>query len=194
MDHYATKGWHTIGAGGVTFFDNRDSGNLLPTFFQEFRYFASTGPRAPSGPRDRANELALSHVDELAQRCLEFERFFMFINCASTHIPYTTPRYPLTERNRAALEKLYLLHSRKELDAESSLASDEISGLLSMQRSALEWADMQLGKLFDKFRQHAPLVVICGDHGEEFGEGGRFGHAHSHPTVATVPIWCGLLS
>lgn len=193
MDHYAAGGWHTMGAGGVTFFDNWDPGNLLPTFFQEFHYFANTGAGSPSGPRDRVDELALSHVDELTQRWLEFERFFVFINCASTHIPYTTPGCQLTERNRRTLEQLYVLHREKEGTRDPTLTGDEISALLGMQRCALEWADAQLGRLFDKIRHRAPLVVVCADHGEEFGEGGRFGHAHSHPTVATVPLWCGVL-
>lgn len=62
-----------------------------------------------------------------------------------------------------------------------------------MQRRALEWADTRLGDLFSRLNTRHPLVVVCADHGEEFGEGGRFGHAHPHPTVATVPLWCGVL-
>ncbi|WP_197684043.1 sulfatase-like hydrolase/transferase [Allokutzneria albata] len=193
MDHYAARGWRTLGAGGVTFFDNTDPGNLLPSFFQEFHYFPNTGNGSPSGPRDRTAELALSHAHEIARRCLEFDRFFLFINCASTHIPYTTPTVRLTPGRRDVLERLYVLHREKAAATGPALTSDEISEMLDMQRSALEWADTQLGHVFDTLRDRAPLVVVCADHGEEFGEGGRYGHAHPHSTVAVVPLWCGLL-
>jgi glucan phosphoethanolaminetransferase (alkaline phosphatase superfamily) len=57
-----------------------------------------------------------------------------------------------------------------------------------MQRLAVEWADAQLARLFEGLRDSAAIVIVCGDHGEEFGEGGRFGHGHPHPAVMTVPM------
>ncbi|MFD6949472.1 hypothetical protein A6A08_05050 [Nocardiopsis sp. TSRI0078] len=197
MAHYSEKDYRVVGAGGVTFFDSSDPANGLPKLFSEFHYFGRSS-RAPATPEarvaERGEDLPLAHTRTLADLCLEAERFFLFVNCSSTHIPYTTPFSPLTDRNRELLRHLYRLHdSQQAASDEKALTADDIEVLLGMQRRALEWADTRLGDLFSRLSTQRPLVVVCADHSEEFGEGDRFGHAHPHPTVATVPLWCGVL-
>lgn len=197
MAHYSGKGYRVVGAGGVTFFDASDPANGLPRLFPEFNYFGRPS-RALVTPEarvaDRGEDLPLAHTRMLADLCLEAERFFLFVNCSSTHIPYTTPFSPLTKRNKELLQRLYQLHdSQQNASDDDLLTAEDIEVLLDMQRCALEWADTRLGDLFSRLEARCPLVVACADHGEEFGEGGRFGHAHPHPTVATVPLWCGML-
>lgn len=197
MEHYERKGYRVIGAGGVTFFDSSDPANSLPALFSEFHYFGrrSRTP-ATSATRvvDRDSVLTLTHTGLLADLCLEADRFFLFVNCPSTHIPYTTPGNPLTDRARELLEVLYRLHDSQRNTAEyENVAAVDLRVLLAMQKQALEWADARLGDLFSRLGVRRPLVVVCADHGEEFGEGGRFGHGHPHPTVSTVPLWCGVL-
>ncbi|MCP3017182.1 hypothetical protein NGM33_28010 [Nocardiopsis dassonvillei] len=196
MAHYNRKGYRVVGAGGVTFFDASDPANGLPRLFPEFHYFGRPS-RVPATPEarvaDRGEDLPLAHTRMLADLCLEAERFFLFVNCSSTHIPYTTPFSPLTERNKELLQRLYQLHdSQQNASDDDLLTAEDVEVLLGMQRRALEWADTRLGDLFSRLEARCPLAVVCADHGEEFGEGGRFGHAHSHPTVATVPLWCGV--
>ncbi|GAA3725856.1 hypothetical protein HDA32_003434 [Spinactinospora alkalitolerans] len=199
MEDYAARGHRVIGAGGVTFFDPSGTGNSLPRLFPEFHYFGrpSSAP-ADSTTRivDRAGSLALAHVEALAEKCLSADRFFLFVNCPSTHIPYTTPNSPLTDHNADLLDRLYQLHDGKRARSAqvSPLSRKDVHVLLGMQRRALEWADGQLGRLFTRLAERRPLVVVCADHGDEFGEGGRYGHGHPHPVVSTVPLWCGLLS
>ena len=196
MDHYTAQGHRVLGAGGVSFFDSSDSANSLPRLFPEFHYFGRPS-RAPDGLErrvlDRYQTLPLAHTRMLADLCLDAERFFLFVNCSSTHIPYTTPFSPLTDRNRALLRRLYQLHDARENAPRGALTGEDVEELLDMQRRALMWADSRLGELFSSLEDRHPLVVVCADHGEEFGEGGRFGHAHPHPTVTTVPLWCGVL-
>ncbi|SIO89478.1 sulfatase-like hydrolase/transferase [Nocardiopsis sp. JB363] len=197
MDHYSQKGYRVLGAGGVTFFNASDPANSLPSLFPEFLYFghpSRSAGTAQSRILDREEQLSLSHTLKLADLCLEAKRFFLFVNCPSTHVPYTTPWSPLTERNRELLRHLYLLHDGKVGRSRADvLGVEDVQMLLEMQRQALEWADSRLGDLFSRLSGRRPLVVVCADHGEEFGEGGRFGHGHPHPTVSTVPLWCGLL-
>jgi hypothetical protein len=197
MGHYDEKGFRVLGAGGVTFFDFSDPANSLPRLFPEFHYFGRPS-RAPATQAtrvvDRDQDLPLAHTEALADLCLAAERFFLFVNCSSTHIPYTTPFSPLTDRNRELLQRLYQLHdSKRDVSGDNTLPAEDVEVLLGMQRRALEWADARLGDLFSRLSARSPLVVVCSDHGEEFGEGGRFGHGHPHPTVSTVPFWCGVL-
>ncbi|GAA4936151.1 STM4013/SEN3800 family hydrolase [Streptomonospora halophila] len=198
MDHYADQSYRVLGAGGVTFFDPTNPCNSLPTRFSEFRYFgrdAASPADAATRVVDREASLTLAHVDELAQACLQARRFFCFINCPCTHIPYTSPAAVLTEETTTLLERLYHLHDAKTPHPEHRppLEATETATLRDMQRCSLEWADARLGRLFDHLAHRRPLVVVCSDHGEEFGEDGRYGHGHPHPTVTTVPLWCGLL-
>jgi hypothetical protein len=195
MEHYESKGHRVIGAGGVTFFDSSDPANSLPALFPEFRYFGRPS-RTPATPAtrvvDRHATLTLAHTGSLANLCLEADRFFLFVNCPSTHIPYTTPWTRLNPSRCDLLERLYALHDSKET-APGAFSPDEIQTLQGMQARALEWADEQIGVLFDKLTDREPLVVVCADHGEEFGDDDRYGHGHSHPTVTTVPLWAGVL-
>jgi arylsulfatase A-like enzyme len=193
MHHYRKQGFRAIGAGGVTFFDPAEPNNWLPGLFDEFHYYGRQNRTAMSGRVvDRSDGLTLAHVDELAERCHQTKRFFMFINCPSTHVPYTTPKSLLTSRATDALTRLYELHDSKQ-HRPKAFSPDETLMLLEMQVSALEWADQQLGQLFDQLAHRRPLVVVCADHGEEFGDGGRYGHGHASASVTTVPLWCGLL-
>jgi Sulfatase len=196
MEYYHARGYRVIGAGGVTFFDSDNPVNLLPTFFPEFHYFGhGSGPAAQRRPLEysRSTSLALAHALELAAMCRAAGKFFLFVNCASTHIPYTNPHSALTPADEELIRRLRRLHQLKSGTAECPpLTATEASRLLGMQRTALEWADSQLAVLLGELRDRAPLVVVCADHGEEFGEGGRFGHAHPHESVTTVPFWCGI--
>lgn len=195
MHHYRKGGFTVIGAGGVTFFDPGEPNNWLPSLFDRFHYFGRPNRTAGSPQArvaDRFDSLTLAHVAELADRCREQDRCFLFINCPSTHIPYTTPASPLTSQAAELLARLYELHDSKA-DDRTAFTITETGLLLDLQRRALEWADQQLGILFDALADRRPLVVVCADHGEEFGEDGRYGHAHAHPAVTTVPVWCGVL-
>lgn len=192
LHHYRDRGFRVIGAGGVSFFDPGEPGNWLPDLFDEFHFVGRPSRALGERVRDRHDSLTLTHVASLAGICLSSSRFLLFVNCPSTHIPYTTPRGTLTAGSADALHFLYPLHDGKALGP--GMAPHETAMLLDLQRRALEWADGRLGALFELLRPREPLVVVCADHGEEFGEGGRFGHGHPHPLVMTVPLWCGLLS
>lgn len=59
---------------------------------------------------------------------------------------------------------------------------------IESQTAALCYADSQLPPLLDAMRQRGPcFCLMMGDHGEAYGEDGRFGHRLAHPVVTTVP-------
>lgn len=56
------------------------------------------------------------------------------------------------------------------------------------QRAALEYVDRCLPRLFTGLRRRGEwFCLVMADHGEAFGEDGRWGHRIAHPTVTTVP-------
>ncbi len=56
------------------------------------------------------------------------------------------------------------------------------------QTAALAYVDSQLGPLMAAMTARGPLFgLFCADHGEAYGEDGRYGHRIAHPSVTTVP-------
>jgi glucan phosphoethanolaminetransferase (alkaline phosphatase superfamily) len=56
------------------------------------------------------------------------------------------------------------------------------------QAAALAYVDSQLPPLFAALRSRgACFCLFLADHGEAYGEDGRWGHRLAHPTVTTVP-------
>ncbi|WP_132123669.1 STM4013/SEN3800 family hydrolase [Actinocrispum wychmicini] len=57
---------------------------------------------------------------------------------------------------------------------------------LATHAAALEYADTELGRLFDALRRPS-FVIVCSDHGTAYGEDGYTGHRLGHEVVWTVP-------
>jgi hypothetical protein len=56
------------------------------------------------------------------------------------------------------------------------------------QAAALASIDRELPRLFEDLKKRGPcFCLFLADHGEAYGEDGRWGHRIAHPTVTTVP-------
>ena len=87
------------------------------------------------------------------------QRVVLFVNFAATHPPHG----------------FYLAGEGKPDSIES-------------QAAALVSIDRELPRLFAELRRRGPcLCLLMADHGEAFGEDGRWGHRIAHPMVTTVP-------
>jgi hypothetical protein len=196
LDDYARRGFTVVGAGGVGFFHDSPD-NLLPQLFPAFAHYHWARDRGLDQRLAlRAEELPLAHPDALVGLLGDADRFVLFVNCPVTHLPYAPPGAQLTDTFLRALHKTIDAHRSKRHHSPYALPLDpaETAAVRAMQVAAVEWADHALGRLLSLLVDRGPLlVVVCGDHGEEFGEGGRYGHAHNHPTVLQVPLWAGLV-
>jgi len=199
LDYYHERNCYVLGVGGVSFFNIHRSYNSLPSLFPNFIYYGPKEyvPREERIPRP-PSDFPLNHLDEIIQKLPQNKPFFLFVNSPTTHIPYDSPNLSATREYKDAVLKAYIEHDNKVLYPVDRLplTSYEINLLKNAQVLSLEWVDRQLGELFSNLpnRNRPTLIVVCSDHGEEFGEGGRFGHAHIHETVYTVPMWIGVLN
>ncbi len=110
----------------------------------------------------RARDSARHQVDWAVARLARVprdQRVLMFLNLSATHVPHA--------------------HYANDPAATDSVAT---------QRLALADLDRHLPRLVDAMTARGPVVCLwMADHGEAYGEDGRFGHRIAHPTVLTVP-------
>jgi membrane-anchored protein YejM (alkaline phosphatase superfamily) len=119
--------------------------------------------------RDEVN--ADAALDFLAHRdpSRPFMSFFFF---ESTHAPYSFPEESaLTPDYQEGVD--YTQLSRAELAA-------NVTPLYNRYRNAAHWIDIQLGRIYAELERQDLLantiVIVTGDHGEEFMENGAWGH------------------
>jgi hypothetical protein len=197
IDYYKHKDYQTIGFGGVPFFDLNNKNNTLPKLFEEFIYFGPKEkiPRLERIPRS-PNWYPLNNIEYIVSS-IKKDSYFLFINSIATHIPYDNPEHNITAKEKEILTKIYSAHDLKNspINGVTALTTAEVSHAIEMQRDSLLWADKQIKKLLESLKiKKETILIVCADHGEEFGENGRFGHAHVDDTVMHVPYWDTILN
>lgn len=119
--------------------------------------------------RDEVNTDELLNFLDARDPARPFMEFFFF---ESTHASYSFPvASALTQDYQDNVD--YTQLSRAELAA-------EITPLYNRYRNSAHWIDIQLGRIYQKLETQGLLentiVIITGDHGEEFMEKGAWGH------------------
>jgi len=184
IEGYSNLGYRTIGAGGVRWF----SSGYLPSLFDEFHYWGPACDATDKFAPRTEEDFALSYAQHIAERAAEAGRFFLFINAAETHAPYGTGRGqvdvdPILRRWSAHWNGASPLPYGKEPAMDMAL-------LHAAQIAALETIDRRMRVLLDML-PGPMLVIICGDHGEAFGESSMWGHDFPAGAVMDVPLWIG---
>lgn len=157
-DGFRRKGYTAVGTGAVGWFDPGSDTGRLLS--QDFDAFYYPGNTwSPS-----------KQVDWLLGQC-QGRPVFAFLNVGETHVPYyydgapwdraDNPCVPFSDRNDAA-------ECRRR------------------QRLCLDYCDTMLAPLLDAFG--AASVVVCGGHGDCWGEDDLWEHGIHHPKVLEVPL------
>ena len=155
------SGYQTVGAGAMNWFQQ----DALTRWFDKFR-FTDTDADA--------------QIDYLLAELDVTRPFFGFINFGETHDPFyykgkqTQIPFPVQAR---------LMEWPPREDGKIGRDSEPYWH----QVEALEFLDAKLGRLFEAIPGET-IVILCGDHGEAFGEDGYWGHAVNHPKVHEVPL------
>ncbi len=190
---YQSLDYNVQGFGGVGFFNTYNPHNVLPALFDHFHYFGEAINPEPDKRMPRGKTLPLTNIDYIAEKAQQ-EPYFLFINSIATHLPYDVPDTDLTDHYLQLISRTFSEHKSKKKHEELPFTDEEIFFLKTLQILALQWVDQQIGELLAELPKNLPtLAIICADHGEEFGDHGRFGHAHPDQTVMEVPVWAGIL-
>lgn len=152
-------GYLTVGTAAMKWFD--PAAAVSRTLTRSFRHFLYVGD---DGGLRRQIAFVSGHLP--AGRPV-----FAFVNVGETHQPYW--------HEGAAWE-------RSPNPCRPDSRPEEAAVCRDRQRACLEYVDRTLAPLLDRFA--AATVVVCGDHGDAWGEDGLWGHGFHHPKVAEVPL------
>lgn len=100
------------------------------------------------------------------------EPYFLWVMLMDTHVPYIVPRNH--RRNNSLLDMLYA-NWRRGGDPEKAEAARP--KIVSAYDDTVRYVDIFLERLEAALGEHDPIYVVHSDHGEGFGEHGRYGHS-----------------
>ncbi len=161
IEGFKRLGYLTLGSGAVSWFDpNTPAAQLLISEFDEFFYAGNYW----------SLRRQLAWIDQQLARHSR-SPVFLFLNVGETHVPYYHEGAPWSSDDNPCIP-----FQTVDRSAECRLR----------QRAGLEFVDAALGPLLERFS--SATIVLCGDHGDCWGEDGLWEHGISHPMTLTVPL------
>ncbi|MDX1500741.1 MAG: sulfatase [Thermoanaerobaculia bacterium] len=156
-------------------------------FARGFDVFTDT-PHQDETDVERTFSRGIDFLGSLAPR----EKFFLFLHTYAVHDPYDPPA-----EFRGAVEPAVGPpptgpEIRRLNDSGEPLDPALVERYRRLYRGSVRYVDSLLEKLFGELERlrllHETTVVVTSDHGEEFGEHGRLGHAQLYPEHLFVPL------
>ncbi|MFB9811039.1 sulfatase [Haloarcula sebkhae] len=117
------------------------------------------------------------------------EPWFLWTQYMDVHGPYL-PGDDFTYRNKIRAERLW---RKAAVNSPEEITDDEHEELLRNYRLEVEYLDREIGQLLDRLEREGDLentvVVVVGDHGDEFYEHGTYGHGNlPYDELTHVPL------
>src|SRR5581483_10925801 len=160
IDGFKRKGYLAVGSGAVDWFDTRtETGRQLTIDFDHFLFAGN------SWSLEKQMEFFSTHLSS------NHRPVFAFLNVGETHVPYYHAGADWEPSHYVCVP------FGKENDA---------AECRRRQRLCLEFVDRQLATLLGAFA--GSTVLVCGDHGDCWGEDGLWEHGIHHPKVYEVPL------
>jgi membrane-anchored protein YejM (alkaline phosphatase superfamily) len=187
FEGYEKMGYFILGTGGVSQFREK---SLLRSFFKNFIYFGEHINEEPLEDRNKI-QFPLHHVIEITDILKKHDKWFLYMNCPETHYPYDVDDGIPDDIKKIFSSIKHSLNLRGSIP--DDVSNEDMGKLKLMQIKALEHIDKQVGLLIEKLPKNRKiLVVMCGDHGDNFGEvfagKRRWGHIFPSPQVMNVPL------
>lgn len=115
--------------------------------------------------------------------------WFLWTQYMDVHGPYL-PGGDFGYRNKFHAERLW---RKAAVKTPNEITSKEHDRLWTNYRKEVEYLDREIGDLLNTLKKHGELeetaVIIVGDHGDEFGEHGLYGHKNlPYDELTRVPL------
>lgn len=111
--------------------------------------------------------------------------FFMWLHYMDVHYPFTPDEDSLSELGIEPLSKRRVadLNARMQ-EQPDELTEEDVTDLLKLYDGEIRYTDAQIRSVVQALQRNGiydeTVVIVTADHGEAFGEHGRFGH---HPEL-----------
>jgi arylsulfatase A-like enzyme len=122
--------------------------------------------------------------------------FFAFLNFFDAHEIYLPP-HPFDDEFGSEAERdesgIWHFKRRAKLPHKKDATAAQIQAELDSYDGSIAYLDHELGRLFDELQRRGVLdntiVIVTADHGEQFGEHGKFEHGNSlYRQLVEVPL------
>jgi arylsulfatase A-like enzyme len=116
---------------------------------------------------------------------------FAWIHYMDVHHPYVPPKKHQTHfREEPIGEREAVKLRRKMLEDSAELTDREKSDLIDLYDAEIRFTDAEIGRLVRTANETLddPVVLFTGDHGEELGDHGKYGHGYLHDECLHVPL------
>jgi arylsulfatase A-like enzyme len=141
-------------------------------------------------------ERAIVSAEEITSKAISWleahdGKFFLWLHYMDVHQPYLPAskyaRYfsdqPVSRR------EMYALYC-KMISEPRQLSVSEVETIMGLYDAEVRYVDEVIGLLLDKLGSHSSntFMIVTADHGDEFGEHGRFGHHSVYDGILRVPL------
>lgn len=137
---------------------------------------------------DEITDLAVDWIDETDEESPKF----LWVHYMDVHHPYVPPaEYQREFRDEPISERRAIKLRRKMIEEPDAVTDDELSDIIDLYDAEIRFCDDEIGRLVSRARDawDDVNVMVTSDHGEAFGEHGKFSHhATFHDEVTHVPL------
>ena len=184
QERFQAAGYAT-GAAVATLFVGRRFG--FARGFDVFEDFDVTNKNNLKGTVD-AQDVFKAATDFVRRQ--EGESVFLFLHLYDVHYPYEAPgdweqKFDRKSTSDDLRYKNYFRYFKHPVQKE------QMAHQVAQYDEEIAYVDDQLRQLIAQFQAAGrdPLIIVTADHGEEFGERGSWGHAHTlNPEQLRVPL------
>jgi arylsulfatase A-like enzyme len=116
----------------------------------------------------------------------------MWLHYMDVHYPFKPPSEAFEDLPYEPLSKRRTVQlNGKMQERPEEITEEDVSDLLKLYDAEIRYTDRQIGRIIDALDERGilseTLVVVTADHGEAFGEHGRFGH-HPYPYEELIRV------
>lgn len=175
------QGWATAGFVSTIFVSSLYGFNQGFSHFEDYHI---------SQKENLAHSVRMSQVvdDALAWKETQGQKpIFLFLHTYDAHYPYVPPEGYETRFDRKASAKELAYHTYAYF-LKNPVSEARFRVLRKQYDECILSIDDQIKRLYSSWKRPA-VWIITADHGEEFGERGSWGHAHTlYPEVLDIPL------
>ena len=185
QEAFSASGYATGGVVSTLFVSERYGFNRGFDHFEDFKIAGAAMNNASTIDAEHV----FNHALHWAQQQQAGKPMFLFVHVYDAHFGYNAPP-PFNEKFDRAAKMGDPLYREYGFYRQNPLTPDELEHEIAQYDEEIAYVDASFRELVEGWRASGreAIVIMTADHGEEFGERGSWGHAHTlHREQLHVP-------